>query len=87
LPTGWLASCDADGQLANAAPCAQGMSCVEGACVSDVVEMTPMDPAGVMGGGEPPPPVKTLAPVSGGCSSAPGLLGLALVTLFLRRRR
>jgi hypothetical protein len=91
LPTGWLGSCDAEGQLANAAPCAEGLRCVLGdsgaRCVADVVEMTPVDPGGVMGGGEPAP-LQTLAPVKGGCSSAPGLFSLALtMLLFFRRRR
>lgn len=96
LPTGWLGSCDGDGQLANAAPCEAGSSCVAGeggaACVPDAVPVTPMDPGGVMGQSnqEPPPPEGTtsLQPsmVKGGCAAAPTELLLALGLLLLRRR-
>lgn len=82
LPTGWLAQCDADGQVAHAEACAAGLACVEeNGVASCVVPVLGEDAGLVMGQSEPVLPEPR--PAMGGCSSAPSLL-LALVALLIR---
>ena len=84
LPSGWLAACDAEGQVTHAEPCIAGASCVESEGAASCV-VPPLE-----GEGSPTPPPTSLglmAPVQGrGCTtSAGGALGL-LALAWLRRR-
>jgi lysozyme len=65
LPTGWLASCDADGQVSSGAPCAMGSSCNEAngdaACVAAAHGVDAGTPA--MGGADAGTPMAGEGPV------------------------
>lgn len=90
LPSGWLASCDVDGLVAQAAPCAAGLSCASSggqtACLASA-QPEVVDAGSAMGTNEPVvDPAPQMEPVRGrGCTASPGAL-LALLALALVRR-